>query len=109
MSANEGEILLTVFLKHQQDKNLSEINAKLDEAGFLPKERRKIEAGLSNGDLLAVISTSALELGIDIGGMGAAVLAGYPGTIAGTWHQARRAGRSPAPNRRSPSSGSSVP
>ncbi len=62
-------------------------------SGYLPKQRRAIESGLREGRVQAVIATSALELGIDIGQMGAAVLAGYPGTIAGTWQQAGRAGR----------------
>jgi DEAD/DEAH box helicase domain-containing protein len=62
-------------------------------SGYLPRQRREIEQGLRDGRVRAVVATSALELGIDIGGMGAAVLAGYPGTIAATWQQAGRAGR----------------
>jgi len=62
-------------------------------SGYLPRQRREIERGLREGRVRAVVATSALELGIDIGGVGAAVLAGYPGTIAGTWQQAGRAGR----------------
>ena len=62
-------------------------------SGYLPGQRREIERGLKLGEVRAVIATTALELGIDIGGMGAAVLAGYPGTIAATWQQAGRAGR----------------
>lgn len=63
-------------------------------AGFLPEERREIEARLSSGDLLAVISTSALELGIDIGDLDLCLLVGYPGTAAATWQRAGRVGRS---------------
>lgn len=61
--------------------------------GYLPKERRRIERRLFSGDLLGVTSTSALELGIDVGHLDASVLVGYPGTIASTWQRAGRAGR----------------
>jgi len=63
-------------------------------AGFLPEERREIEAKLSKGELLAVISTSALELGIDIGDLDLCILVGYPGTIVSTWQRGGRVGRS---------------
>jgi DEAD/DEAH box helicase domain-containing protein len=61
--------------------------------GYRPDERRQIERELFQGKLLAVTATSALELGIDVGELDAAVIAGYPGTIASTWQQAGRAGR----------------
>jgi DEAD/DEAH box helicase domain-containing protein len=63
-------------------------------AGFLPEERREIEAKLARGDLLAVISTSALELGIDIGDLDLCLLVGYPGTVVATWQRGGRVGRS---------------
>ena len=67
-------------------------------SGYLPSERRAIERGLRTEEVRGVVATTALELGIDIGGMGAAVLAGYPGTIAATRQQAGRAGRGSAPS-----------
>ena len=62
-------------------------------AGFLPGERRRIEERLFSGDLLGVISTSALELGVDIGGLDCCILCGYPGSVSSTWQRAGRVGR----------------
>ncbi|BHH83118.1 DEAD/DEAH box helicase [Desulforhopalus sp. 52FAK] len=63
-------------------------------AGFLPEERREIERQLFSGDLLGVISTSALELGIDVGDLDLCILVGYPGSIMSTWQRGGRVGRS---------------
>src|SRR6202043_1949522 len=61
--------------------------------GDLPGERREIERGLRDGRILGVVTTTALELGIDVGSLDACVMAGYPGSIASTWQRAGRAGR----------------
>ncbi|MCP4339266.1 MAG: DEAD/DEAH box helicase [Desulfobulbaceae bacterium] len=75
---------------------LGKLSEKLSayRAGFLPEERREIEQQLFSGELLGVISTSALELGIDIGDLDLCILVGYPGSIMATWQRGGRVGRS---------------
>ena len=67
-------------------------------SGYLPRQRREIERGLRQGDVRAVVATNALELGIDIGGMGAVLMVGYPSSIAAAWQQAGRSGRGDEPS-----------
>ncbi|HLT57939.1 MAG TPA: DEAD/DEAH box helicase, partial [Limnochordales bacterium] len=92
------EVLLT-YLKEDMAKGARGVTTKRAEAirgyrgGYLPKQRREIEQGLRQGQVLGVVSTNALELGIDVGQLEVCVMAGYPGTIASTWQQAGRAGR----------------
>lgn len=86
------EILLT-YLQELVKIELGTKSIRGYRGGYLPKLRREIEHGLRTGEIRGVVSTNALELGIDIGQLQACVLNGYPGSIASTWQQSGRAGR----------------
>ncbi|MFA6711845.1 MAG: DEAD/DEAH box helicase [Candidatus Caldatribacteriota bacterium] len=86
--------LLTSYLKDYLDKMGQDRDlVRGYRGGYLPNLRREIERGLKDGVIKGVVSTNALELGVDIGQLDACFIAGYPGTIASTWQQAGRAGR----------------
>lgn len=84
--------VLGTYLKQSVDPKLAE-SIKSYRAGYLPIERREIEKKLFSGEAMGVVSTTALELGIDIGELDSSILVGYPGSISSTWQQAGRAGR----------------
>lgn len=86
------EILLT-YLQELVKNQLGPKAIRGYRGGYLPTERRAIEKGLRNGDIYGVVSTNALELGVDIGQLQVCVMTGYPGSIASSWQQAGRAGR----------------
>ena len=86
--------ILTTYLKRimkRLKRNPEQIKGY--RGGYLPLERRAIERGVKEGHILGVVSTNALELGIDIGSLSVSILTGYPGSIASTWQQGGRAGR----------------
>jgi DEAD/DEAH box helicase domain-containing protein len=87
------EVLLTYLKETMQSLKKSADLVRGYRGGYLPNQRREIEKGLRDGSIQCVVSTNALELGIDIGQLAAAVMSGYPGTVASTWQQAGRAGR----------------
>ncbi len=89
----QSEVLLS-YLR----ESLPRVNIRGYRGGYLPAQRREIERGLRTGEIRGVVATNALELGVDIGSLDAAVLVGYPGTIASALQQMGRAGRGDAPS-----------
>ena len=87
------EILLTYLHDIAGQLKIPKSKIRGYRGGYLPRERREIERGLKNGQIQVVVSTNALELGIDIGQLDVAIMAGYPGSISSTWQQSGRAGR----------------
>ncbi len=87
------EVLVTYLKEALETRPASEGVVRGYRGGYLPLKRREIERGLREGSVLGVVSTNALELGIDIGSLDVAVLLGYPGSVASAWQQAGRAGR----------------
>jgi len=87
------EILLSYLKEDMKSRGWDDDKVRGYRGGYLPKQRREIERGLREGEVRGVVSTNALELGIDIGALDACVITGYPGTITSTWQQAGRAGR----------------
>jgi len=90
-----AELILS-YARQNLDRTDPELKTRIASyrAGYLAEHRREVEQALFRGDLIGVTATSALELGVDVGGLDATVSVGYPGTIASLWQQAGRAGRS---------------
>jgi DEAD/DEAH box helicase domain-containing protein len=87
------EVMLTYLQRELKGSFGKGIKVAGYRGGYLPNERRRIEQGLRSGEITGVVSTNALELGIDVGSLDVSIIVGYPGSIASLWQQAGRAGR----------------
>ena len=87
------EVLVTYLKEQVRDVLGNDSMVRGYRGGYLPTQRRQIERGLRDGSIRTVVSTNALELGIDIGSLQSCIICGYPGTIAATWQESGRAGR----------------
>jgi DEAD/DEAH box helicase domain-containing protein len=92
-SRNGVEIMLKYLREAVADEKIGDDAIMAYRGGYLPETRRRVEKGLRNGEILCVVATNALELGIDVGELDAVICVGYPGSIAGTWQRFGRAGR----------------
>jgi DEAD/DEAH box helicase domain-containing protein len=92
-SRSRVEVMLKYLRDRKNEHGVKEESIQAYRGGYLPKTRRRIEQGLRDGEVLCVVATNALELGIDIGSLDAVICAGYPGSIAGLWQRFGRAGR----------------
>jgi len=97
-SRNQVEVLLKYLKDAARETGVDPGRVRGYRGGYLPRLRREIEAGLRSGDVLAVVATNALELGVDIGSLDVAILCGYPGSTASFFQQAGRAGRRTRPS-----------
>ncbi len=92
-SRNQTEVLLKYMRDDARAKHIDQKQVAGYRGGYLPNLRRKIEKGLRDGEIRTVVSTNALELGVDIGSLDVCVMVGYPGTVSSTFQQAGRVGR----------------
>ena len=94
----QAELILRYAREELADEPALRARLAAYRAGYTPQQRRELEQRLFSGELLGVTTTTALEMGIDVGGLDACVMVGYPGTLASTWQQAGRAGRGMEPS-----------